>query len=616
MEFLNPWGLLGLLAVPALVALYILRQKHKTVKVPSLLLWKRTQTLMEASTPWQKLKKSLLFLLQLLCVILAALAIARPSIRSEKLSDELIIIIDSSASMTATDGEGGKSRFELAVKAASSKADAMRDGQRITVITAGKTVTPVISRSDSKYEVKRVLKSLECGMSSADVDNAVLLAESMKSDTGSCEIILYTDSAYLTGEGGPEVVDLSTSRKNLAVMSLSSGVSESGTMALSVVESFGADAEVTLELLCDGVLTDAKKQSLPADTPVSVYWKNVPASAVLLTVRIAEDDILPADNSLCTAVSRENSKKVLIVSESGFFLEKVISAVSGYDVYKSTPANWTNDTSGDYELYIFDGFVPEKLPEAVPCWFIAPSSGIEGVEFGATIKGSTLSAAPTPLCNELGEYLNLSAITLARFREVTSATDGWENVFLCGKYPVLLGKQSDGRALLLLSFDIHDSNLPLLKEFPILCQNMLSYSIPVMTDGDGVFETGYTMKIGRLAYSTSVKVACPDGSIVEPSGANGDLTLTLSAPGVYKLTQTIEKNTGDGVNKTSVSGYVISKLPAEESSMPGAGSISTGGEGVTNTVKKGQLELWPYLIAVVLLLLTFEWWVYYRENKL
>ena len=149
MEFLNPWGLLSLLAVPALIALYILRQKHKEVKIPSLLLWKKTQTMMEASTPWQKLKKNLLFILQLLAVILVALAISRPALKSSRFADEIIVIIDSSASMRAEDTPG-KTRFDIAVKEASAIADGLRQDQRMTVIAAGSTVTPVISRSESR----------------------------------------------------------------------------------------------------------------------------------------------------------------------------------------------------------------------------------------------------------------------------------------------------------------------------------------------------------------------------------------------------------------------------------------------------------------------------------
>ncbi|MCQ2427517.1 MAG: BatA and WFA domain-containing protein [Clostridia bacterium] len=610
MEFLNPWGLLGLLAVPALVALYILKQKHKTLTVPSLLLWKKTQTLMEASTPWQKLKKNLLFFIQLCTVILTVLALARPAFSSSSVSDEIIVIVDSSGSMQAKDGSDGKTRFDRALEEVSDIADGMRSNQRLTVITAGSTVSPVISRADSKYEVKRALEKLECGFSSSDIQNAVLLAESMSDGMESCEIIVYTDSELLTGENGPTVVNVSKSRKNAAILS----VSVSGNMALSVAESFGEEKNVTLELLCDGVLTDARKVTLEKESPLPVYWKDIPAGASLITVRIAGDDILDADNSLSASVGADDGKRVLIVSESGFFLEKVISAVTAFDIYKATPENYNADGGNGYDLCIFDGYVPSVLPESVPCWFIGPEEAPPGIVFGSSIKGTVLSPASSPLCRELGEYMNLSSVMIARFREILSS-EGWENAFLCGKYPTVLAKKDGDRALVTIAFDIHDSNLPLLKEFPILIQNMVSYSLPVMTEGDGVYEIGYNLTVKRLAYSVSTEVICPGGEKLPLHITDADDTVLLSSPGVYRINQTLERKDADGTKRSVVSGYVISKLPSGESAMEGAGILEGNAQTEKND-RRGRIELWPYFAAAVLLLLTLEWWVYYRENKL
>ena len=70
MNFLAPvWALMGLIAVP-LVLLYLLKQKRPDLQISSTILWARTLADMRASTPFQKLRRHLLLLLQL--IILAA----------------------------------------------------------------------------------------------------------------------------------------------------------------------------------------------------------------------------------------------------------------------------------------------------------------------------------------------------------------------------------------------------------------------------------------------------------------------------------------------------------------------------------------------------------------
>ena len=78
MPFTTPLALLGLLVIPAVVAMYLLKLRRDERVVPSTLLWQKLLTDVEANAPWQKLRRSLLLLLQLLLVALLAILAARP----------------------------------------------------------------------------------------------------------------------------------------------------------------------------------------------------------------------------------------------------------------------------------------------------------------------------------------------------------------------------------------------------------------------------------------------------------------------------------------------------------------------------------------------------------
>ena len=67
----------GLLAIPILL-MYMLKLRRKTVQVSSILLWEALLRDRQANTPWQRLKRNLLLLLQLVILAALVLALARP----------------------------------------------------------------------------------------------------------------------------------------------------------------------------------------------------------------------------------------------------------------------------------------------------------------------------------------------------------------------------------------------------------------------------------------------------------------------------------------------------------------------------------------------------------
>src|SRR6266513_5027479 len=142
MPFATPLALLGLLFVPAVIAMYLLKLRRDEAIVPSTLLWNRLVADVEANAPWQRLRRSLLFLLQLLLVIALAILAARPFVeRPAGLARDIVLVIDASASMGATDVV--PDRLGAAKQAA---IDALRDlpsGGKASVIAAGRTARVV-----------------------------------------------------------------------------------------------------------------------------------------------------------------------------------------------------------------------------------------------------------------------------------------------------------------------------------------------------------------------------------------------------------------------------------------------------------------------------------------
>ncbi|OQX65048.1 MAG: hypothetical protein B5M51_01925, partial [Anaerolinea sp. 4484_236] len=104
MRFLSPlFALLGLLAIPILL-LYMLKLRRQDVKVSSTLLWQMVVQDRQANIPWQRLRRNLLLFIQLLILAALVFALLRPAFSSDMISNaEVIVVLDASASMQATD---------------------------------------------------------------------------------------------------------------------------------------------------------------------------------------------------------------------------------------------------------------------------------------------------------------------------------------------------------------------------------------------------------------------------------------------------------------------------------------------------------------------------------
>ena len=111
MSFLNPAGLWGLLGIPVLILIYIIKPKFQEKLVTSTFIWKLSQKYKKKSLPWQ-ITNMLLFLVQLLAIGVISLILARPVVVTEDGAAEKIVILDASASMMVENDTG--SRFEKA----------------------------------------------------------------------------------------------------------------------------------------------------------------------------------------------------------------------------------------------------------------------------------------------------------------------------------------------------------------------------------------------------------------------------------------------------------------------------------------------------------------------
>src|SRR6187551_423854 len=117
-------ALFGLL-VP-LIIFYFLKLKRPRLELPSLALWRQVISDQRVNSPFQRFRRNLLLLLQILLLCLLAFAAMQPFLRREaQRADRLPILIDVSASMGGLDQASGRSRLAEAQARLRERVDAL-----------------------------------------------------------------------------------------------------------------------------------------------------------------------------------------------------------------------------------------------------------------------------------------------------------------------------------------------------------------------------------------------------------------------------------------------------------------------------------------------------------
>jgi len=198
MNFLSPLSLLLFLPLAgAVVLLYLLKLKRKEHIVSSVMLWRDAVADIQANAPFQKLKKSLLLLLQLAALLMLAFAIARPFVRAKGISEnKIVVVLDSSASMQSTDVS--PSRFENAKSRALDVVRKMGPGDTMLVITAGAKTRVVSSFTSDKKALAAAISGLRPVDTGCNMRQAMVLAMSLVAGKSAAppRIVVLSDGGF------------------------------------------------------------------------------------------------------------------------------------------------------------------------------------------------------------------------------------------------------------------------------------------------------------------------------------------------------------------------------------------------------------------------------------
>ncbi|NCC16495.1 MAG: VWA domain-containing protein [Clostridia bacterium] len=598
MRFFTPWGLLALLAVPIIILMYLLKQKYKETKVPSLYLWKKAVPESKAQEPWQKLRKNILMFLQIAAAVVLAFALGSPYIMGKSQVVDYVLALDCSVSMQATDV--AESRFSAAKKDMLRLVEEAAPQSSFSLILLQEEPSLVLSGTQEKQEVLRCIQETEVTDGGVAWDKAKEILEAERDVLGG-EIVVFSDD-YGSLEDLPVQEQVyNNGGNNSALSMLSYTEQEDGLSVLTRLENWGVGGEEkTVTLYTDDTVFDTKSFTLERGETVDVTFRGVPKETKSIMVRLFPEDNLLADNMRYEGISAEGSQKALLITDNNLFLEKVFSLIDQIELYKTTPEK-AKDLSG-YGLYIYDGCLPEQLPEDGFVMLFNPPTN-EYVTMGTEKEISTTARTL--------DSTGLSDISDISF-EVSKANAlqaGWGKPLIrAGKDVLAVFGEYQGKKMAVFGFDLHDSDLPLTAGFPVLLYRLTEWYFPGGEEGLTQQQAGDTISFSLRPETEKAWVSTPSGKefIVAPPFPSLPFTQTKKT-GFYSLVEV----DGSGMQTTKIFG--VNPKTAGESELTLKGEKADFEKTQAKTIGVGK-PLRNLLLLILCMILMAEWRVNCREH--
>lgn len=589
MSFAAPAGLLlALLAVP-IVLLHVLRPRREPLPVSSTWLWEELSRPVTAASPWQRLRPSVLLLLQLLAVALLALAAARPVRATDApLAPHTVFVIDASGSMAARDGE--PERLDEAKDDARRLRSQLPAGGVASIVVADADPHVALSTSADRRAFDDALRSVRTVAAPARFDDAFSLAASLETPGLPLGVVLVSDGA-LDAEArralraGTRFVPVGDRSANRAITRLVVEPEGAGLRALVVLRNTGGPAATeTVRVDVDGRTEARFSVDLPRGATVE-RAVSVP-DGERVEAFLEADDLLLADNRAFALAARRPPVRVLHVGPGNPFLDRLWAALPGVTVERSATAR----PATGFDLAVYDR-VAVPSPLEAPALVIAPPGGLAEVAVTGTVEGPAIALVDGD--DPLLRGIDLSGVLVLEAQRIKAPRD--QTLVAAEGAPLLVRGVRDGRAFLYLAFALDASDLPLQVAFPVLGDRLV-------TELAGTSVPAGDVRVGQpLSVGPGATVTLPTGAR-EPASSAGVVVTRM--PGFHTVAQPGRAERLVAVNvdpaESSVAPERSLPIPA-----PAAGSVAVA--------TRGERSLLPFVVLALVVVLAAELLVSRRQ---
>ncbi|MCM1545471.1 MAG: BatA and WFA domain-containing protein [Clostridiales bacterium] len=621
MTFANPLGLLGLLAIPVLIIIYIIKSKYTEQTINSTYLWTLSEKFLKRKNPINKITGIISLILQILAVVLISWALAHPVFTLPGKAMDYCFILDGSGSMQTV--QGGESRFDKGKERIRDMISSAADGSTYTLIKTGNTTEMIMKEVSDKKTALRRLDAVDAAYVASNLSTASQMATTYLQENPSCKFYLITDRTVSYTQN-VEVINVAGSVSNYALDGVGYSYADDGKLFVSgTAYSYESDATLTVEVFADGARqavasTDVSVAAGENGTIFSVGWTPEKETFSSLRVAIKQSDNMPLDNQVTLYGARSgDTYKALIVSNTPDFLRFMLSSAGiEYKVIAATDAAYAAETD-DYGLYIFHNYTPDAMPAEGAVWFVYPDGGVDetsGFSRGGAqtlsspknldfAKEDDLAKKDKPLIAGVEPNLHPMVneyLKLGTYRNFTS-------VVTCEDSPVVLaGSNSYGNREVVFGIDlIETSDFAMSYNGSVILYNLIEYTFPSLVNETALY-CGEALPVNVLANCTSIRVESPSGKTDYLSTSDAIVEYELTEVGEYTVTATIKNS-----RQTA---KVYAQLPVAERNLNATESYFFVTGETSDKKRDGTYEDLLYAFIILAVIVVADWAVYCYEQ--
>ncbi|MHC4414804.1 MAG: VWA domain-containing protein [Planctomycetota bacterium] len=651
-----PTGLiLAAAVIPPLILLYFLKLRRRTQPIACTLLWRRSIEDLRANAPFQRLRRSLLLILQLLALLLVALAIMQPQVQAgRRTSGKTVLLIDNSASMTAVDVEGVATRLDDAKRRARDRVETLY-GRGLFGGPAGQTMVIAFSDraevycrfTDSKPQLLAAIDRIEPTHGESRIAEALTLARAYTTNVDPDSDRPVGEPAALELFSDGRIADLaeqvlrgetllyhpigSAEPDNVAITAISierpfdrpTAVEVFASLANFNPEPVTADLQLSVnetaraieEVTVGPARTDPASGVLVPERSHVVFTPfEQPRGAVIEVANVRADD-LAADNAARLVVPPPKRLTVALVDAKSFLIRTVLEGVGSIERVEILPASRyealaSRGAVDQYDVVVFDNYAPpvELLPPGryLCLGAIPPLEGLN--EFGEGRAQLILGVQDE---HPVFRFVNLDELYISRCRLLQPADD--VQVLAEGTNgPAIVAVARGPMQAICLTFDPLDSNWPFQRSFVTFIVNAVEYlGHAGEAISAGSFRPSEALTARLPAAAADIELHRPDGVVerLEPLDPALFTWGPIRLAGVYGLSWSVPGG------QTQTRAFAVNVLSEREGEIRPTEQILAKERDVIVAGSGGSqyTPLWPWAIGLCVVVLMLEWWVYHRK---
>ena len=599
-----------LLIIP-LVIFYFLKLRRQRMEIPSLLLWQQVLEDSRVNSPFQKFKKNILLLIQLLILCLLILAAMDPFTIGSSSGQKLPILVDCSASMGAVN-KNGQSRLELVKEKLKEFIENKREEQEIALISFSNTARRICSFTSNRQILLDSINKLKVDDVEGNFEDALRLTQAMTKSSQFGEVLLYTDGNI----SNVPTFDLSFKLNyqmlkderlaNIGITKMSAVRSGESSwvvfIQIDMNEYFEGGAELQIFQDDEKIGSDKIFSGDKLSQRLSFRVDGSKSSVIKAKIIPENSDSLSVDNNAFLSLKLARPLAVH-VGDSLDLVKTIVSNTSGTRLVSSASSLIDlaiTDQKDDFDIEAKSMLTFNEIPADLKSFLGKENKQSKIIDWDRTDLILQHTSLDDVLLTQTVRFQNDA-------KPVDIEKKAYEILSYGEQAPVILKKNLGNKTAYHFLFHYNASTLPYKIAFPIMITNTVNKALADagLSEKSGN-QTGFFPEI-FLEPDTEYTVKNPVGDSEKILSSERGLISGISTvqSGIYEIHKENEKIQSVGV----------SLLSPVETSLNKLNSVKFNEISVTVSEEEAKTDksLWGMISLIAFIFLIIEWWYYQKK---